>query len=300
MKVHHLNCGTMCPLAGRWVEGEGGLLSRGNRICHCLLVETAAGLVLVETGLGSQDLLHPRRRLGCLFLGLTLPRLDPEETAAVQIQRLGFATRDVRHIILTHGHSDHAGGIADFPHATVHVTQDEYEAMTAPRSTFERLVYRTRQWDHGPQWGIHPAGGDSWYGFSAVRAIPGLEPAFLLLPLPGHTRGHAAVVVQDEGRVLVHAGDLYMHRDQLDAALGEPPPALGAFQRVVDVDAALRRRNLERLRTLRRQPGFEVFCAHDARELEAARARTASFSDAHATRASMPAAAEQRAPGASG
>jgi glyoxylase-like metal-dependent hydrolase (beta-lactamase superfamily II) len=241
-----------------------------------LLVETASGLVLVETGLGSQDIQQPRRRLGCLFVGLTRPRLDPEETAAAQIQRLGFATRDVRHIILTHGHADHAGGIADFPDAVVHVTADEHDAMTAPRTVHEGRVYRTGLWDHGPQWAVHREGGDSWHGFSAVRAIPGLEPEFLLLPLPGHTRGHAAVVVQGEGRVLIHAGDLYMHRDQLDTARAEPPPVLRIFHRVVDFDSALRRRNLERLRTLKRQPGFEVFCAHDATELDAARARTAS------------------------
>src|SRR5215831_1281788 len=77
MNVHHLNCGTMCPLLGRFVEGEGSIFSRGNRVCHCLLVETNAGLVLVETGIGMQDVLEPWRRFGWLLRGLTLPRFEP-------------------------------------------------------------------------------------------------------------------------------------------------------------------------------------------------------------------------------
>lgn len=264
----------MCPLAGRWVEGAGTPFSRGNRICHCLLVETHSGLVLIETGLGKRDLERPKKRLGSLFLGLTLPRLDPAETAESQVRGLGFTPRDVRHIILTHGHCDHAGGIADFPDAQVHVTSDEYAAMTAPVSMRERYAYRPLQWDHAPRWVRHTASGESWRGFSAVRALPGLESEFLLLPLPGHTRGHVAVVVQHGERVLVHAGDLYMHRDQLTTAGAKAPAALCVFQRVVDFDSALRRDNLERLRALRSEPGVEVFCAHDAVEFAAVAART--------------------------
>jgi glyoxylase-like metal-dependent hydrolase (beta-lactamase superfamily II) len=269
MKVHHLNCGTMCPLAGRWVEGHGSPFSRGNLVCHCLLVETNSGLVLVETGLGRQDLLQPRHRLGLGFVGFTLPRLDPAETAVAQIERLGFAARDVRHIILTHGHCDHAGGIADFPDATVHLSAHEYDAISAPRTRHERNVYRRVQWSHGPRWAPHATDGETWNGFAAVRAVPGLEPEFLLLPLPGHTRGHAAVVVQDADRVIVHAGDLYMHRDQLHAANATPPLALRVFHRLIDLDTELRRQNLDRLRALQQQrSSFEVFCAHDPVEFQ--------------------------------
>src|SRR5581483_4775332 len=163
MKVHHLNCGTMCPLAGRWVDGEGSIFSRGRRVCHCLLVETRSGLVLVETGLGREDVRDPRRRLGGLFCSLTLPRLDPAETAIEQVRALGHSPDDVRHIILTHGHCDHAGGIADFPDATVHVTSAEYEAMTSPRNGHERRVYRRVQWEHGPRWAAHQSSGDTWF-----------------------------------------------------------------------------------------------------------------------------------------
>ena len=40
MRVHHLNCGTMCPIGAKAVNGTGGLFEAGRMVCHCLLVET--------------------------------------------------------------------------------------------------------------------------------------------------------------------------------------------------------------------------------------------------------------------
>ena len=89
-------------------------------VCHCLLIEGAEGLILIDTGLGSADVLQPRYRLGAMRLLLGL-RLRREETAIEQIRRFGYDTRDVRHIVLTHLDLDHVGGLSDFPDARVHV-----------------------------------------------------------------------------------------------------------------------------------------------------------------------------------
>lgn len=86
MKVTHLNCGTMRPL------GTPPL------VCHVLLVETDNGLVLIDTGYGLADIADPRRRIGPLR-HLLKPALDPGETAARQLERLGFRRDDVRHIV---------------------------------------------------------------------------------------------------------------------------------------------------------------------------------------------------------
>jgi glyoxylase-like metal-dependent hydrolase (beta-lactamase superfamily II) len=44
-----------------------------------------------------------------------------EDTTVRQVEKLGFRTKDVTHVVLTHCDPDHAGGLADFPHADVHV-----------------------------------------------------------------------------------------------------------------------------------------------------------------------------------
>jgi glyoxylase-like metal-dependent hydrolase (beta-lactamase superfamily II) len=69
------------------------LVRHGELACHCLLLETSAGLVLVDTGFGSRDVHDPQ-------------------------------PRDVRHIVLTHLDFDHAGGRDDFPGA-VHLLASE-------------------------------------------------------------------------------------------------------------------------------------------------------------------------------
>lgn len=269
MRVHHLNCATMCPVAGRLVSGHGGVFERARMVCHCLLIETNEGLVLVDSGFGLSDLADPRGRLGRGFLWAMAPALDPAETAARQIERLGFHVADVRHVVPTHLDLDHAGGLADFPHAKVHIHAAEHAAAMARPTLFEKERYRPVHWAHVPAWSLYETRGEPWFGFPCVRELEGLPPEILLVPLFGHTRGHCAVAVETGGRWLVHAGDAYFAHEEMDAERPRCPPALAAFQRVIAVDDAARRANQGRLRALARDQGrkVELFCAHDPAEL---------------------------------
>lgn len=88
MRVHHLNCISTCPLGGHLMDGRThGVLERGHLSCHCLLVETNAGLVLIDTGFGLRDVAEPRARLSAFFLALVKPDLREDMTAIRQIQR---------------------------------------------------------------------------------------------------------------------------------------------------------------------------------------------------------------------
>lgn len=102
MRIHHLNCGTLCPLGGRLIDGRPGVLRGASLVCHCLLIETEAGLVLVDTGLGRKDIEEPYPRLSRAMTSLLRPRRRMAETAWAQVRALGYADTDVRHILLTH------------------------------------------------------------------------------------------------------------------------------------------------------------------------------------------------------
>src|SRR5688500_15190874 len=110
VRVHHLNCATMRPPSRRLINGTGGWLEAGEMVCHVLLIETGRELVLVDSGFGVADIRDPGRRIGREMIGLVRPRLDEAETALRQVERLGFAPQDVRHIVCTHLDLDHAGG----------------------------------------------------------------------------------------------------------------------------------------------------------------------------------------------
>lgn len=270
MKVHHLNAATMCPFGGRLISGRGGLLGRATMVCHVLLIETDDGLVLVDTGLGTADLAAPRQRLGAGFVLMTQPRLDPAETALAQVQALGFSADDVRHVVLTHMDLDHAGGLGDFPKATVHLHAKEHEAAMARRTMAAKQRYIPAQWAHGPTWKLYEAEGEEWFGFGAVRALSDRESDVLLVPLFGHTAGHCGVAVRTPEGWILHAGDAYFHHGSMAA---EPwtPKGLRAFQAGTDTIGTERRRNQERLRQLKQARGKDItlFCAHDPAEFDA-------------------------------
>jgi len=68
MIVHHLSCISTCPLGGRLMDGcTKSIVERGELTCHCLVIETNAGLVLVDTGFGLHDVDNPRSRLSRFF-----------------------------------------------------------------------------------------------------------------------------------------------------------------------------------------------------------------------------------------
>jgi len=266
--IHHLGCGTMCPRGARMLTGAGGLLAEAHLVCHCLLIEGAEGLVLVDTGFGLDDVRKPRQ-LGLVFSTLVRPRLNAAETAITQIRELGFDPRDVRNIITTHLDLDHAGGLPDFPEADVHLLGRELDAALKP-SWRDRPRYVSAHWAHGPRWVQHDGGGEQWYGFDGVRILPGSDAEILLIPLIGHTHGHTGVAVRDGESWLLHCGDAYFHHDEI-ATPPHCPPGLAAFAAFDQVDAAARHGNVERLGELARRHSDEVtlICSHDPSYLQA-------------------------------
>lgn len=266
-KVHHLNCGTMCPYGGKLISGHGGWTG-ATVVCHCLLVETADALVLIDTGIGLDDIRDPYRRLGIPFSVAFRPERDPSQTAAEQVRRLGFAPGDVRHIACTHLDPDHAGGLPDFPDATVHTFRPEYDAAIRP-SLRDRARYPKCHFDHGPKWQTHDGDGDAWLGFECIRVLPTVDPEILMIPLVGHTRGHTGIAVREDDRWLLHCGDAYFHHGEVETP-PHCPPGLAAFQKLMAHDAKARATNQERLRELVLSHGDEVrlFCAHDPVELQ--------------------------------
>ena len=194
MAIRFLNCFTCNARVPRsWRTGT-----------LCLLKNTAQGLVLVDTGPGLNDYRHPPGILR-VFQIITKVAMNAEETAVRRIARLGTSPDEVRHIILTHMHFDHCGGLGDFPQATVHVHQREFEAFVGKPRQFGDLGYVRRHIAHQPRIELYQEGTESWYGLPACR-LP-FEPEIWLVPLHGHTRGHCGVAIRTECGWHFHVGD---------------------------------------------------------------------------------------------
>ncbi len=269
-RVHHINCATMCPVAGFLLGSK--TTGRGHMVAHCLLVETARdGLVLVDTGFGTRDV-EGATGLSGAFKRLVGPTLDHAETAVSQLVGLGYRADDVKHIVVTHLDLDHAGGMVDFPHAKVHLHAREHAAAMARSHFKERERYMRAHWAHGPKWEVYTEDGDTWRGLPAIQRLRGIDADVGLLPMHGHSRGHSAVIVKKGERWLVHAGDAYFHHGSVDGT--GTPLGFAMFERMTQMDPAARRGSLGALRQLRHSyPDVDLFSAHDPVEYEALRNR---------------------------
>ncbi len=130
-------------------------------VTHCLLIETNEDLILVDSGLGIQNHISPSHHMK-FFFSICRVMSTLEETAFEQIKRLGFAPEDVKHVVLTHLHIDHAGGLPDFPWAKVHVLADEHDFAIGKKwsGIIERIGYTSEHWVHEPDWKIHSFEGE--------------------------------------------------------------------------------------------------------------------------------------------
>lgn len=264
MKVHHLDCGSMEPLIGHLVT-------------HVFVVETPGGLVLVDSGFGTQDFVSPRSHIG-FFRHLSRPVMDPAQCAVNQLRAIGLDPLDVRHIVLTHMDHDHVGGISDFPHAQIHVTAAEALGALRPPTRKERLRYNSAQFEHDPRIFEHSPFGESWMGFAAAKELTEIADGIVLVSLPGHSRGHACVAVNDGKRWLLHVGDAFDSRFELEGEAHRAPYPLRLQAHLNAYDLQQYLDNQQRLHELwlRQDPDLHIVCAHDPVMFEKAKALSES------------------------
>lgn len=258
MKVHHVNCGSMSP---RFAD---------DHVCHVLILETRNGLVLVDSGFGLDDIRNPRARVGAIR-HLIRPRLDPAETAISHVRALGFDPADVRHIIATHLDIDHIGGLSDFPQATLHATVTEVDSAYSTRLA-SKIRYQRDQLPTTQESIVrHLPTADAWNGFVGVKELTEVSEDILLIPMPGHTRGHAAVAVGSDTGWVLHCGDSYYHRNSLTGSSAAPAMSR-LFERLAAEDWPRVRANHDALAQLYQTRGHDlrIVCAHDRMQLEMA------------------------------
>jgi glyoxylase-like metal-dependent hydrolase (beta-lactamase superfamily II) len=248
-RIHHINCGTLHVPPGPVA------------ICHCLLLEGRGGLALVDAGIGLHDVRDPFARIGQPLIDAAGFKFNEHDTAVRRIEKLRLRAGDVTDVVLTHCDPDHAGGLADFPRARVHVSAEERAALAAGN-----VRYLPVQFEHGVKWATYPATSTGkWLGLEARRVMLAIDAEVYLVPLFGHTAGHCGVAVRrDDGRWIFHAGDAYYLRPELTTD-DHPVSQLAARNAV---DDAQRRATLEVVRGLAREHGdtVEMFAYHDSSE----------------------------------
>jgi glyoxylase-like metal-dependent hydrolase (beta-lactamase superfamily II) len=217
------------------------------------VIEHPEGIIIVDTGetartaqAGYFPWWHPYYHLG------VRAQVDPQQEIGPQLQELGIAPRDVRWLVMTHLHTDHAGGLHHFPNSEILVSRAEMEAASG-------LMGRARGYlnQHWPDW-FSPrlvdfvSGGLGPFPQSVTLTARG---DVHLVPTPGHTAGHLSVIVQDGDRSIFIAGDTSYNESLL-------------WQQVVDgvaPDVAVAKQTLQRILSYVRSQPTVYLPSHDPR-----------------------------------
>ena len=230
----------------------------------CWAIEHPEGIVMVDSGESSRAGKHGYQP-GWDLYGRFAVRFSvtPEQESGPQLKALGLDPADVRWVVMTHMHGDHAGGLSHFPSSEI--VMSEREAAAALARTGPLNGYHNK---HYPQW-LAPrrVAFDSgpWESFDASSVLTA-DGAVRIVPTPGHTNGHLSVAVEDGGEIVLLAGDTtYLERTLLS----------GAVDGVCD-DARAHRESTERLRELCRRRSVVYLPTHDPESAARLAARTAT------------------------
>ncbi|GAC81940.1 Glyoxylase, beta-lactamase superfamily II [Gordonia malaquae] len=239
--VHVFDVAPLRPLMGGEVPTQALVIVRGDRV------------IAVDAGYPEAVFDDPSL-IGFEARFLRLPN-RPDAALTNRLAAIGVRPDQLTDIVLTHLHSEHAAGIADFPAAQVHVSTAELEVASGS-SLRSRVSYRKRFFEHVPRWRTH-VGDIEWLGVPGCAEV--LEDV-ILVPLPGHTVGHCGVAVRlDCGDWLLHTGDA----SYSDIRSGSPAAfPLGLYERFTAADRDAQRRTLATLSRLADRDDVHLMSSH--------------------------------------
>jgi glyoxylase-like metal-dependent hydrolase (beta-lactamase superfamily II) len=149
-----------------------------------------------------------------------------------QLRKRGVDPGDVKLVLMTHLHIDHASGVSQFPQATFVVTQREWNAATDGPGL--KGGYVSRQFDHAFDWRTIDFDGDevsSYKSFGRTLDLFG-DGSIRLAYTPGHTLGHMSIVLRTAGPEFLIVGDAaYTMRTIRESAMPYGPHDEHEFRR---------------------------------------------------------------------
>jgi len=261
MKVHAIQTGTVA-VKSRQREAKG----RGaGRLASTLidrtwtqalpifawLIEHPEGLIVVDTGEtarvadpGYFPWWQPYFKLG------VREWVAAEEEIGPKIRALGFSPDDVRWVIMTHLHTDHAGGLSHFPKSEILVYRPEFENASGLMGKARGFL--PHRWPEGFAPRLFALEPEPFGPFPHSLRLTGAGDV-RIVATHGHTRGHVSVVLEEGPQSVFFAGDTsYTQALMVDQAIDGVAP-----------DERAARETLRRIRELGRERPLVYLPSHD-------------------------------------
>jgi N-acyl homoserine lactone hydrolase len=187
---------------------------------NAFVIEHSAGLCLFDTGQTAQAALPGYFPRWYPFFHLARFELEPEDEAAAQLERIGFAPEKLRWIVLSHLHTDHAGGVRGVARgAELLVSRTEWERASGAAGRLRG--YLPQYWPTHVRPRLIDFGDATSATLERSLDLAG-DGSLVLLPTPGHTPGHISLLARGDDRAFLLGGDAAPSA----AALPEADPEL--------------------------------------------------------------------------
>ncbi|QGU04153.1 N-acyl homoserine lactonase family protein [Corynebacterium comes] len=212
------------------------------------LIEHDKGLIMVDTGF------HPCVCEDPALLFGDRPETDmivskPEQAIEPQLRKLGYTPEDVTHVIVSHLHTDHAGGLFQFPNARFIIGPGELDYGKNPTPESAHLVMERDFLGADVQ-------NYDWTEVTEERHDLFGDGAVELLHLPGHTPGQMAVLVRLPGQNVVLSADVVHLREAVDMLAPAP----------TDTDPEQAVKSIRKLLQIVEEEDARLWIIHDYRD----------------------------------
>lgn len=212
MNIHAIQTGLVAIRPSQQIGKGSGLVKMMNVLTdkewteplpiYTWVIEHPEGIIVVDTGENSHTMepdyfpsWHPYFKNVKFWI-------KPEEEIGPQLKKIGINPSDVKHVIMTHLHTDHAGGLSYFPSSEILIHKGEYKAALGFSGLLKGFLNK-----RFPSWlspKLFEFNNEKFYSFQKSLK---LYDDIIIVPTFGHTGTHISVIVKNEGLNYFLAGD---------------------------------------------------------------------------------------------
>ena len=243
IKIHTIKTGLVRVKSAQPARKTGGLIRvltddkwAGWLPIYAWVIDHPEGIIVVDTGDTAQTTSDPDYfpKWHPFFRTSVQMDIKPDEEIGLQLKSMGISQKDVKKVILTHFHTDHAGGLHHFPDSDILVSEKDYRLASGFMGKL--LGYLPHRW---PDWFSPisiPFNKEKFGPFEQSYKVTNSGDVYII-PTPGHTPNHVSVVVKSENMLYFLAGDTTYSEELLiknipDGVSPKPSKTLDTMEKI--------------------------------------------------------------------